>query len=325
MKNENNGLIFGFYLNGPRKGTEISWKDLNSPLPDDANIWLHFDYKNPATIEWIQSASQLNEFVSDALLCEETRPRASLIHNELFLTLRGVNLSPDANPEDMVAIRIWCNDHLIISTRNRPLMSATDIAQNIKINEGPESPGELIAMLADRMIFRMQDTIQEAEDKVADIEEQILTAENFNLRNEIANLRRFAISLRRYLAPQREAMMQLQNEKMGMLTSDDRVFLRETTDHLVRYIEDLDSIRDRAAVTQEELDNHLSEQLNRRMYVLSIVAAIFMPLGFLTGLLGVNVGGIPGSQYPYAFVFFVISLIVLVSTQIWFFKHKKWF
>ena len=67
--------------------------------------------------------------------------------------------------------------------------------------------------------------------------------------------------------------------------------MREVSDQLARYLEDLDEARDRAAVTQEELVNRLSEQMNNKMYILSIVAAIFLPLGFLTGLLGINVGG----------------------------------
>jgi zinc transporter len=103
------------------------------------------------------------------------------------------------------------------------------------------------------------------------------------------------------------------------------VRLRETTDHLIRYIEDLDSSRDRASVTQEELVNRLSEQMNNRMYVLSIVAAIFLPLGFLTGLLGINVGGLPGVENPDAFNIFTIFLITVVALQVWLFKVKRWF
>ena len=60
-------------------------------------------------------------------------------------------------------------------------------------------------------------------------------------------------------------------------------------------IEELDAARDRAAVTQEELASRLAEQSNKRLYVLSVVAAVFLPLGLITGLLGVNLGGIPGT------------------------------
>jgi len=98
---------------------------------------------------------------------------------------------------------------------------------------------------------------------------------------------------------------------------------RETIDHLIHFIEDIDSIKDRAIVCQEELTNSLTEQMNNRMFVLSVVAAIFLPLGFLTGLLGINVGGVPGAENNNAFGTFILLLIVVVIFQIWFFKKKK--
>ena len=109
------------------------------------------------------------------------------------------------------------------------------------------------------------------------------------------------------------------------VSMEEKIQLRETTDHLTRFIEDLDSVKDRAVVCQEEVNNNLTEQMNNRMFVLSIVAAIFLPLGFLTGLLGINVGGIPGADYNNAFVIFILILIVVVVAQVWIFRKKKWF
>jgi zinc transporter len=94
---------------------------------------------------------------------------------------------------------------------------------------------------------------------------------------------------------------------------------------VVRYIEDLDAIRERAQIIMDELANIIAEKLNRNMYVLSVIAAIFLPLGFLTGLLGINVGGIPGAENEYAFLFFSALLLVIVVVQIILFKLKKWF
>ncbi len=99
--------------------------------------------------------------------------------------------------------------------------------------------------------------------------------------------------------------------------------LREISDRTTRYVEDLDSIRDRAAVTQEELNNRIAEQMNKTMYVLSLVAGIFLPLGLLTGLLGINVGGIPGTENKWAFTIFSILLLGIAAAQVWLFKRKN--
>jgi zinc transporter len=319
------GLIYAYPLSAEGERHSLTWQELPQQLPDDQGLWLHFDYAHPNTLNWIRSQKQLEPFVMDALLDEETRPRASLMQNGVLISLRGVNLNAGSDPEDMVAIRLWSDGKNIISTRRRNMQSVEDMAETMRFPTGPQSAGEFIAKLSEQLIVRMQDTIQDLDDKVAQIEEVVVDSESYSLRSQIASLRRQAIALRRYLAPQREAMLQLQSEKISWFNTNDRMHLRETNDHLTRYIEDLDSARDRAAVTQEELVNRLSEQLNNRMYVLSIVAAIFLPLGFLTGLLGINVGGIPGSDNAYGFTSVIIGLVIVVALQVWIFKKNKWF
>ena len=77
-------------------------------------------------------------------------------------------------------------------------------------------------------------------------------------------------------------------------------------------------------MTQEELNNRLAEHMNKTMYVLSIVAGIFLPLGLLTGLLGINIGGIPGTESPWAFTVFCILLAGIAGGLVWLFKRMKW-
>lgn len=75
---------------------------------------------------------------------------------------------------------------------------------------------------------------------------------------------------------------------------------------------------------QNAITNHQNEQLNQRMYIMSVVAALFLPLGFLTGLLGVNIGGIPGTEWNGAFALFVIMLVVITAGVGVYFKRKGW-
>lgn len=316
------GLIYGYYLN---EHHEIKHIDNLNRLEPNKNYWLHFDYTFAETQQWIENHSQLNPVVMAALLNEETRPRATFIDNGFLISLRGVNLAPDSDPEDMVSIRIWIDQNRIISTRRRTLLSAQKIALDIESGNGPASACELLTQLSSELISRMSNTINDIEEKLANIEEKILEKNVYILRNDIVDLRRQIIALRRYLAPQREAMMQLQNEKHAFFSNEQRFELREALDNLMRYIEDLDSIRDRAIVVQEEIANKLNEQLNSRLYVLSIITAIFLPLGFLTGLLGINVGGLPGADNPNAFALFIGFLLLIIIAQIVILKRNKWY
>lgn len=320
----NNNATNAFLLDGNGGAARLDPDNLTTWQPDDGFLWVHLDYTSTRDQVWLKETSGLNELVVSALLAEETRPRTTAIENGLLIALRGVNLVSDSDPEDMVAIRIWIDNHRVITTRKRNLESVTDIVNDLSAGRGPANAAEFIASLTDRLVWRSATTIEMLEDQVAELEERLIDANDSSMRYELATLRRQAITLRRYLAPQRDALARLIVEKVSWLDDDNRLHIREVSDRLIRQIEDLDAVRERAAVTQEELLSRLSEQLNSRIYVLSIVAAIFLPLSFLTGLLGINVGGIPGANYAPAFWIFTGILVCVIVLQLILFRRKKW-
>lgn len=144
------------------------------------------------------------------------------------------------------------------------------------------------------------------------------------LRHDLAYLRKQTITVRRYLAPQREAFNRLTAETLGWIGDLDRLRLREITDRQIRHIEDIDAVRERTAVAQDEMVGRISEQMNERMYVLSLVAAIFLPLGFFTGLMGINVGGMPGVDDTVAFWVVVLMCVGAAGLLLAWFRLRRW-
>jgi len=318
------GFLHIYLLDGRGGGRRISLPELGTWNPVQGLVWIHLNYTEPGAVSWLEEQSGLHEMAIRGLQQEETRPGSSVFPDGLLVFLRGVNMNPGADPEDMVSLRLWFDENRIISSRRRRLLSVNDLVEALDRGEGPESAGDFLVMVSQRLVSRMADVVETVEDRVGELEESVIHAESYQLRPLLSDIRRQMIALRRYLAPQREAMLRLQIEKVPWLRDEERLQLRETTDRVSRYIEDLDAARDRAAVTYEELASRLSEQTERRMYVLSIVAAIFLPLGFITGLLGINVGGIPGSENKWAFLEVLILLGVVSAFQLLLMKRKKW-
>ena len=317
-------LIYAKLLDGRGGAHDISAAELAEWQPEHGVLWLHFDYSKPATLAWLVDHSGLDDIAIAALVAEDTRPRATSHAGGLLMALRGVNTNPEADPEDMVSIRLCVSEHRIITSRKRKLLSVDDIVQSFSEGEGPESSAEFVAMLCDRLVRRMAVPIDNAEDKVDELEEHLLSGARAKLRSELGQVRRQSIALRRYLAPQREALSWVQSERLSWFGDAQRLQVREVGDRLAQYIETLDSIRERAAVSHEELVNQISEESNSRMYVLSIVSAVFLPLGFATGLLGVNVGGIPGADNSNAFAIFIGILLAISGGLLIYFRYKKW-
>jgi zinc transporter len=320
----NDGLIFAYILDGNGGGTPVDWEGIKKWNPDMGTLWIHVDYTNEKVQKWLLSESRLSSLSCEILMEKDTRPRILSSKDGLILILRAVNCNPGADPEDMVALRMNFDEKRMITMRQRRVMAINDVHEAIKSGTGPINESNFLLMVMDCIVDRMGDVIAEIDDLVDELEDSVLSAESHELRSDLSKLRRQSISLRRYIAPQRDILIRLQNESLSWLSDKDKLHLREIVERSARFIEVIDVARDRAAVTQEELDHRLAEHTNKAIYVLSIVAAIFLPLGFITGLLGINVGGMPGSEYKWAFLIVCIILLFIALMLLLFFKRLKW-
>ncbi|MCF8720901.1 zinc transporter ZntB [Nitrospina gracilis] len=323
-----NGLITAYLLDGKGGGRRLDWAGVRLPpeIKPGEFLWFHMDYSQPDVQRWLREESGLEEAIAETLLQEEIRPRVAVARDALLLVARGVNLHPESDPEDMVAIRMFVEERRIVSTQRRPLLPVEDLCRAIDKGEGPETVSAFIADLNGRLVERIADVVETLDDQLDALQNEIMELSRYDigLHRQISFLRLQFIRLRRYLSPQREALTRLHSERLSWLDEIERLRIRETADRTIHYVEDLDTARERATVAQEELFNLLSEQLNRRSYILSLIAVIFLPLSFLTGLLGINVGGIPGAESNLAFWIFTGVLIVLGILQVLWFKSKRW-
>lgn len=321
---DNNAFSHGVIFDGKGSAKNISFEELDDYTPEMGLLWIHFDYSDPKSIDWITNKSGIDPIAIDSLLSNITRPRTTMLNDSIILALRGINLNPNSEPEDMISIRLFVNKNIIISTKKRDLLSVNDILHYFEQGIGPKTSSEFLIELTNRLTERMEDYIIDMEDRVSSLEEQSIESNSSIFRTEVSEIKRESISLKRYLIPQKEAIYKLYEQKISWVNEYEKIQLREINHKLIKYIEDLDSIKDKVSLVQEEISLKLGEELNQRMYVLSIISAIFLPLGFLTGLLGINVGGIPGAENKFSFYIFTFMLVVVVGMQLYIFKKKKW-
>jgi zinc transporter len=318
------GLVHALLLDGAGGARALAWQEVLDWAPAQGCLWLLFNFEDAETVDWLTQESGLNEIAFSALTSEETRPRCLVRDEQLLLSLRGVNLTPGAAPEDMVSLRVWSDGRKLIGTRRRRLLYTQDLIAELEAGHGPMDAAELLIDWIERIVSRMSETVESYEDQVLALEDAILSGETEGMRSKLAQLRKRTISIRRYLSPQREAMNRLVAESIPWLNEHHRLHLREINDRLIRYIEEIDEVRDRAALSQEELSTRVSEQLNERSYIFTIVATIFLPLGFFTGLMGINVGGMPGVEDAHAFWIVVGLCLGITGLAALLLRLKKW-
>ena len=321
------GLVHALVLDGEGGAREIARTELNDlQLQAHESIWLHWDRSHPQTQNWLRESSGLSDFSCDLLLEENTRPRlVPLPANELLLFMRGVNLNPGAEPEDMVSLRIFGSAQRLISLRMRPLRATDELLGEFSQGEGPKNTSELILYLAQHLTLKVQDLIGELSEIVDDEEDKIDADERYTPdHNSILQVRRRAAALRRFLAPQRDIFGQLTRIKLPWFSADDADYWNELNNSLTRYLEELELTRERVGLVLEAVDRRLNVRMSSIMYRFGVLTGIFLPITFMTGLLGINVGGVPFSDNPYGFAVMCAVMLVIGLGQWWFYRRLQW-
>ncbi|WP_137885580.1 zinc transporter ZntB [Pseudomonas sp. 2FE] len=321
------GLVHAFVLDGKGGARPIARNQLDElELMPEQSLWLHWDRSHPQTHAWLRNSSGLNEFSCDLLLEENTRPRlVPLPNDELLLFLRGVNLNPGAEPEDMVSVRIFATPQRVISLRLRPLRATEELLAELDEGEGPKTSSELMLYLAQHLTGKVDGLVGELSEQVDAQEERMDADERYAPEHgQMLHVRRRAAGLRRFLAPQRDIYAQLTRNKLPWFADDESDYWNELNNRLTRYLEELELIRERVGLVLESEHRRMSERMNRIMYRFGIITGVFLPMTFLTGLLGVNVGGIPGSESPYGFLIACLILAGVAFTQWWLFRRLRW-
>ena len=290
--------------------------------------WCNYDLSLTTHIEALTNLDEIPDFALKAMLSEESRPRVESFNEGMLIILRGVNFNPEESEEDMVSLRIWVDGDKVLTSHYRTVQTLDEVKERISAGIVPSSSSVMLAHIISVLFQKVENTVIELDDSVDMLEELITestTEIHQDIRSNITSLRKKVVVFKRHLLPQREVVSQLRNSTFEWLHDEHRNYHNENYDRVIRNLEDLEVMRDKLNILKEDVQYILSERLSKNTYILSIVAAIFLPLGFLTGLLGINVGGMPGVENTNAFWLTCIGLVVIVILQaVWFRKMKWW-
>lgn len=312
-------LTYGYVLDGQGGAKEVkqdsSSIDINETLP----IWIHLNASNSGIKEWMLKNIKIPIWIIDELLSNETRPKFRTYDEGMLITLRAMNA--DIKPQDMVYMHLWFQKNIIISIGQGPVMAIDDIVKEIKEKNGPKDSLDFLIRIIIKINKRIRKIVNTKVDAEVDyMEDTVLKDFKKDTRKRLALIRRKILFLRRYILPQRDMITKMYNDEV--FGNKHKASIRDAGDELNRCIEDLEVARDRAILIEEEITNRISEQLNRSMYTMTMVSTIFLPLMFLTGLLGINVSGIPGSDNTKAFLIVCILSAIIAIGEYLFFKRK---
>lgn len=271
---------------------------------------------------WLKQ--EVGDFNADILTVPSTRSRCTVFEDKAMVVLRVAR--PGADPDDIgrQLLTLWIERGRVIVASELNILDFLGIPQWQQSHHAPVSPADLVARLALRAADRIEPLIERLGDNLDNIEEMLMRDQNKDTRNRLSHLRRNLINFRRLIWPQRDALNTLEIEDLSFFTSRDRVRLREAGGRTARLGDELQALSERAVLVHEQILDTRAEQMNRTMLILAAVTVVLMPLTVISGMLGMNVAGIPFSDSPHAF-WVVCAALVVVGIAIYLWMHKrKW-
>ncbi|MXP44123.1 zinc transporter ZntB [Allopontixanthobacter sediminis] len=319
-------LLFGRVLDGKGGGRPIDWAQALEWKPGAPGevLWVHLNRSRPGVSELLQSELGISRTTAELLVSDETRPRAFREGDTLVSTLRGINFNPGAQPEDMVSMQLWSDGKRLITLRRNPLQTPRDTLALIDAGTGPSDAGALVTSLVEFMIMRMNRSIVDMNAHIDALEEADTGESAEQVLEEISVIRRNCLGLQRHMGPQHEALESISRDAPEWFEEHDRREIFETIERLRRYLDDINISKESAVMVQDELRARAVARSGRTNYLLTIVAAVFLPLSFVTGLLGINVGGMPGVASDHAFWIVVALCLGIFMVQLLLFWKWKW-
>ncbi|MDD4874385.1 MAG: magnesium/cobalt transporter CorA [Dehalococcoidales bacterium] len=237
-------------------------------------------------------------------------PKIDDFDEYLFMILHGVNYAVESEVVETAEIAIFIGKNYVVSAHSYPLLSVEATKQMVERDGQPMKRGAdfLAYSIVDSLVDNVLPTVDKMTEIAEDIEEEIIRNPQQSTLEAILKLKRSSVHLHRVMAPQREVLNRISRGDFGIIKGDARIFYRDIYDHIVR-IEDLNqTVRD---MSDNTLSTYLSSVANRQnevMKVLSIVAAIFLPLSLITGIFGMNFVNMPELNLSWGY-YGVLGLI----------------
>lgn len=271
---------------------------------------------------WLKK--EIGDFNAELLTVPSTRTRCTVLDDRALVVLRVAR--PGAEPEDvgrqLLSLLIEKGRVIVASELN--IVDLLGLSQWQQTHHAPLTPADLVARLALRAADRMEPLIERMGDNLDDVEETLMMGKRQDVGTKLARLRRTLIQLRRLVWPQRDVLNTLEIEELSFLTARDRTRLREASARTARLGDELQSLSERAVLVHEQILDTRAERMNQTMLVLAAVTVVFMPLTVISGILGMNLAGIPFADNPWSFWVVVAGLVALGVGLVLWMKGRKW-
>lgn len=308
---DSEGLVCGYSADGAGGIEPVDWNGMDAALAEDGNlVWLHFDQAHTGARAWIENCSRLPPAARAALLGSDGHMRMEAAGSGLVGIVGDLHHEFAGTSDELDVLRLYLDSGCMISVRRRPLQAIEKLRQAFGEGLKEHRPIVLLARLLHHIVDTFGDLILGLAGEVDGVEESLLDDQPGACGKDLGRIRRVAARLRRHMVPQQHALVSFLTRIPTWVGDGEATDLRNAIERLAALGHDLDLVGERARLLNEQASARLMEANNRNLYVLSVITTIFLPMTLITGVFGMNLGGMPGTQTAVGFACGLVLMVV---------------
>jgi magnesium transporter len=309
---------------------DVGIEDVREAVKSGERLWV--DVIGLADIELIAQIGDL--FEMDPLAVEDVtnthqRPKVDVYDRHPLIVVHMFDGESVASKEQFSIV--FDKTH-VVTFQERPGDCLEPVRQRLSSPNGrirKRGAPYLVYAIIDTILDSYFPLLEKIGDELEALEDRITTDPGPEDVRQLHAIKRDLLVVKRGLWPSREMLSALSREELGLIPKDVHRYLRDTYDHAVQLIDISETYRELATGLLDLYLSSVSTKMNEVMKVLTIISTIFIPLGFLAGIWGMNFDtGYPlnmpelGFRYGYPLALGLMGLIAIGLLLV--FRWKRW-
>lgn len=304
---------------------DVQSSDFSRIRSEESICWVHISgLKDIEQIDQILSDATLHPLIAEDIFNTKGRAKIEDFGDALFIILDIILLTGKELQSRKINIITKANLLISVSETGDPF---DHIKTRISHPNGKFRTHDidyLMYSLIDSIVDTYFFGLERIEDLAEKLEERVVHDPNPAIVRDIQSFRHTLIRFKRQVWSLRDVIMHLERSDSDIMTDSTRVFMRDVYDHVIKISEDLDVHREMAEGIMEIYLSSVSNRTNEIVRVLTVIAVIFIPLTFITGVYGMNFSYLPGIDNPAGHLIIFGIMILITTSMAGLFRWKKW-
>jgi len=270
----------------------------------------------------------LHPLLIEDIMNTDQRPKLQESDNNLFLVLKMLRYNETDNTIIAEQLSMVIGKTFLLTFQEQPGDVFEPVRERIR-----KQKGRIRATSIDYLAYALIDTVvdnyiyivERFGERIEDMEEAVLGNPEPEIMEQLSDYRREMNFLRKNIRPAREAIIQLSKLDSDLINKKTRPFIKDLEDLITQTSEAIDTYREMLSDQMNLYNSTLANKMNDVMKILTIFAAIFIPLTFIAGIYGTNFDYLPELHFKYSYFILWAVMILAAVIMLIFFKRKKWF